>query len=142
MADYEKDAIIKDYKENGNGRYASFHAARLKAAKEGGNKFPALMTLRKWLEDAKLLERVDKDKKVSSESLTVSKGKSGAPLSEQEKSEFDVYDKNLFAAWVASERPAVWREYYSDDMRTKFLLDQKDREIADLKKQLEEAKRK
>lgn len=70
MADYDKDEIIKDYVASGKGAYSTFHADRLDKAKKEGKAYPALMTFRKWLVDAELLE--DKSKGERVEAFTAS----------------------------------------------------------------------
>ncbi len=137
VAGYDKDAIVKDFQENGNGKYSSFHADRMKVAKEKGEDFPALMTLRKWLEEAGV-KPSEKSKQVSQPTASRSVGVSETPFSDSEQSEFDAYHKDLFVAWIASERPSVWREYFTPEKKVEFLLSQKDARIAELERLLAE----
>ncbi|AGI81065.1 hypothetical protein I5G49_00005 [Pseudomonas aeruginosa] len=55
MAGYDKEKIIKEFKESGAKAYSAFHAAKLAEARKNGDDFPALMTFRGWLLDAGLI---------------------------------------------------------------------------------------
>ncbi|MDF5861329.1 hypothetical protein P4197_27920 [Pseudomonas aeruginosa] len=64
MADYDKEQIIKDFKDSGKA-YTTFHKNRSEEAKEKGEKFPAIVTFRGWLVDERLI--VEKGKSSSAE---------------------------------------------------------------------------
>lgn len=62
MAGYDKAAIVKEYEDSGKPPYSTFHKERAKDAKARGDDYPALMTLKKWLVEAGLLDGNTKER--------------------------------------------------------------------------------
>lgn len=60
MAAYDKEAIVKAYEEAGKPPYSTYHAKQKKADEAEGKSYPALMTFKKWLVDAGMLEEKGK----------------------------------------------------------------------------------
>lgn len=56
MAAYDKEAILRAYQEAGKPPYSVYHASQKEADKAEGNAYPALMTFKKWLVEAGMLE--------------------------------------------------------------------------------------
>lgn len=116
---YDMTAILSAYKQDGQPPYTTWHDKTAKEYEAEGIGFPALQTFKKRLEKEGL-----------SDSKTTSSTKKRAntegrvvvePLTEQERRDYETFDKVDFADWVIEHKPGVWRDFFSKDKKFELL---------------------
>lgn len=116
---YDFAEIISAYKHDGQPPYSTWHKKTSKEYEAEGIGFPALQTFKTRLEKEGLAE---------SKTTPSSKKKAGTegrvvvePLTEQERKDYETFDKVDFADWVVQNKPGVWRDFFNRDRQYELL---------------------
>lgn len=117
----EKEASEAEQKKNGikDPKFAVSTWYENKKKEYEGDDFLAPETFRKDLVKAGIIP--DRSPRSTSPNNTPTPNHStketieNTPLTDDERSDFDGFDKNIFAEWVASNKPGVWRAFFDKD---------------------------
>lgn len=120
MASYDMNALVEDFKQSGK-PYTTYHKELVERAGKGN--YPALVTFRKALVKAGALKEDTKGKTTQPTSRrSESEGRVVVePLNEQERKDYETFDKVDFADWVVEHKPGVWRDFFNKDRQFELL---------------------